>query len=101
MSMNPRARAPQPLAFKLHGQVLADREAVARHNPLQMLAFAASGRDALRIYEHECVEAARKAGATWQEIGDALGMPRQNAQRKYGDPSRKPTWQGTYKPPDN
>lgn len=29
------------------------------------------------------VNAAREAGATWQQIGDALGMTRQSAHVKY------------------
>lgn len=30
------------------------------------------------------VHAARKSGATWQQIGDALGISRQGAQQQYG-----------------
>lgn len=30
------------------------------------------------------VQAARRAGATWDEIGRVLGVRRQAAQRKYG-----------------
>jgi hypothetical protein len=32
----------------------------------------------------ESVEVARMAGATWDDIGDALGVTRQSASRKYG-----------------
>lgn len=31
-----------------------------------------------------CVSHARRAGASWTEIGDALGMSKQAAQQKFG-----------------
>jgi hypothetical protein len=31
------------------------------------------------------VKSSRMAGATWQEIGEALGVSRQAAQQRYGD----------------
>lgn len=37
----------------------------------------------LSTYEFELIEAARTAGHTWAEIGEASGMARQNAQRKF------------------
>jgi hypothetical protein len=40
-------------------------------------------REALREYEDRCVRAARDAGATWAEIGEATGMARQNAERRF------------------
>lgn len=32
------------------------------------------------------ITTARAEGRTWQEIGDALGTTRQNAQQRYGSP---------------
>ena len=31
------------------------------------------------------VNAARSSGATWEQIGDALGVSRQAAQQRYGE----------------
>lgn len=44
-------------------------------------------RDAVDCAEAHLVEAvaeARLAGATWDDIGDALGVTRQSASRRYG-----------------
>ena len=35
------------------------------------------------------VDAARNSGATWEEIGDALGVTRQAAQQRYGQHDRE------------
>lgn len=50
---------------------------------LEMLAAGPPTREAIREYEDACVLAARKRGATWTEIGDALDMARQNVQRRF------------------
>src|SRR4051812_22885886 len=84
MPMKPEARAPRPRGVELHAQVLADPAAVRKMDPLRMLTFVRATYAALQNYEFECVAAARKASATWQDVGDVVGMPRQNAQRKYG-----------------
>jgi hypothetical protein len=34
--------------------------------------------------ERELVASARREGATWQQIADALGMSRQSAQQRFG-----------------
>jgi hypothetical protein len=83
MAMDPDARAPKPGALTDYAASYVDSEYLARTDPLTMLVLGNDVRRALRSYDEECVYAARMAGATWQEIGDALGMPRQNAQRKY------------------
>jgi hypothetical protein len=101
MTMDPKARAPRPLVFEPPAEVWADPNRVTGMNPLRALALAEYSRKALDVYAHECVDAARKSGATWQEIGDAVGMPRSNAYRKYGSPHRKPSWQGANKPPND
>jgi hypothetical protein len=87
MTMNPKARAPRPKSVELPARVYADPEQTARMDPLSMLTFGKATRLALDYYEHEVATAARKAGATWQEIGAALGIPRQNAQRKFSRPN--------------
>lgn len=53
----------------------------------------AEARAAVRAAEETiaaevCV--ARANGATWREIGDALGTTRQNAEKRYG--SNAPIW---------
>jgi hypothetical protein len=40
--------------------------------------------DAIHDYQFGLVESAFIEGATWQEIGDALGVSRQAAHQKYG-----------------
>lgn len=83
MPMNPNVRAPEPGALAGYAGSYVDPEYLARTDPLTMLRLADAMRVALRAYDKECVFAARMAGATWREIGDALGTERQNAQRKY------------------
>ena len=34
--------------------------------------------------QRETVGAARRAGATWQQVGDAFGITRQAAQQRFG-----------------
>jgi hypothetical protein len=50
----------------------------------------AAARDLGRLTEdamHDAVARARTAGATWQEIGDALGASRQAAYQRFGRPA--------------
>lgn len=91
MALDPKARAPRARTLELHAPVFADRDAVKSMSPLEMLAFTVATAAHLRLYEAECVAAARKSGATWEEIGRVVGMPRQNAQRKYGQNVNQPT----------
>jgi hypothetical protein len=83
MAMDPSARAPDPGALAQYTASYTDADFLGRTDPLTMLRLGQATRAALSSYDEECVWAARKAGATWQEIGDALGMERQNAQRKF------------------
>ena len=39
--------------------------------------------------EFEAVQTVREAGATWEEIGDALGMTRQAARQRFGEVRRR------------
>lgn len=41
------------------------------------------------------VEKARAAGATWADIGDALGVSRQAAFKRFGRPNNKENEHGT------
>ena len=83
MTMDKNARAPGPGALADYARSYVDRDYLSRTDPLTMLRLGGALRVALRAYDEECVWAARKAGAIWQEVGEALGMARQNAQRKY------------------
>jgi hypothetical protein len=76
--------SPRSTAVELHARALADPGYPSRTDPLKMLTFLRVTRAAIEEYEHACVRASRKAGATWEEVGNALGMARQNAQRKFG-----------------
>lgn len=63
---------------------LAGRLARVRTSPvLEVLAERRRLASRLDSYELELVAAARDAGHTWVEIGDALGIARQNAERKF------------------
>lgn len=85
MTFDPNARPPEPDdALAQYAGRYVDDDYLARTDPLRMLRLGENLRLALRRYDRECVRAARKAGATWQEIGEAVGMARQNAQRKFG-----------------
>jgi hypothetical protein len=37
------------------------------------------------------VKRARAAGATWKQVGEALGITQQGAQKRYGDPEERET----------
>lgn len=92
MMTNVAAPDPGPLADYACSYV--DPDYLDRTDPLTMLRLAEAMRVALRAYDERCVFAARMAGATWQEVGDALGMPRQNAHRRYShlpSPRRAPS----------
>lgn len=56
----------------------------ARVGPLGVLRLLEPTRLALENYEGELVAAARKAGHTWDEIGAALGKPKQTVHRRWG-----------------
>lgn len=46
-------------------------------------------REAIARAEYDAVQLARAAGATWEAIGDELGISRQAARRKYGQPRQR------------
>jgi hypothetical protein len=56
---------------------------VSRLDPVRRL------REAAEEMETAQVEAARKAGATWTEIGAYYGLTKQGAQQRFGGPQRR------------
>ena len=70
-----------PENFKVSRRILrlAALEKVERGRARIRAAEAALDRDVL-----DAARAAREAGATWQEIGEAVGISMQGAQQKFG-----------------
>ena len=70
----------------------ADRRAwiestfVARtaENPITVMHALSRMRELLTAYERAAVHEARERGASWSEIGEALGRSRQSVQRSFG-----------------
>ena len=87
-----RARADAELAAALGdtADALADalRHGDARHVPAELntVRIAARMRAVADDALQQCVERARSAGHTWQEIGDALGTSRQAAFQRFARP---------------
>jgi uncharacterized NAD(P)/FAD-binding protein YdhS len=52
-------------------------------DPLVALRVLADSEVEIDRIRRDCVRAARAAGASWQQIGDALGMTRQSAWENY------------------
>lgn len=67
---------------------MADTATTARQKWLGRLAELARDRgDALELFDSEMLDVvtrARAEGATWDEVGDAVGLSRQGAQQHYG-----------------
>ena len=57
--------------------------------PLEALRYLAVSESELGRIRREQVIAARTAGASWQQIGDALGVSRQSAWESFTDAARK------------
>jgi hypothetical protein len=49
----------------------------------------ADTRRQLDRLEYSVIQLLRAAGATWEQIGDELGISRQHAQRRYGQLRRR------------
>lgn len=58
---------------------------VIARTPLQILAGLRDRREALDSEIARMVAAARKSGASWREIGDALGISPQAGRARYRD----------------
>ncbi len=68
-------------------------EAVNRMRSAEGIGAVAAARDLSRLTEdamRDAVAQARAAGATWQEVGDALGASRQAAFQRFGRPAAPP-----------
>jgi hypothetical protein len=52
-------------------------------DPLVALRVLADSEAEIDRIRRDCVRAARAAGASWQQIGDALGVSRQSAWESY------------------
>ena len=59
------------------------RPVFGRSGPTRAKASAATVREAAEELEAAQVEAARKAGATWIEIGACYGLTKQGAQQRF------------------
>lgn len=51
----------------------------------RLLETIVSARRELDRMEFEAVQVVREAGATWEDIGDALGISRQAARQRFGE----------------
>lgn len=75
--------------------LVADIEAEAPEDPLAQLRAAAAKKDELHELADDLlghfVEAARAAGATWSEVGDALGVSKQAAQQRHTARAERPS----------
>lgn len=78
MALAPKPKQPIP---RLAERFIDPRR--ERLTALDMLGSIQAFRSWLNDYEAQLVVAARKGGATWAEIGEAIGMARQNAERKF------------------
>ena len=74
-------KPPDPLLSYLDSYASPDWR--ARAGPLGMLRLSDPLKTALRAYENTLVASARRDGASWTDIGDALGIARQNAYRRF------------------
>jgi hypothetical protein len=45
--------------------------------------------DRLAVLEHQVVQLCRDVGATWEGIGDELGVARQTAEKRFKKPRRR------------
>lgn len=46
-------------------------------------------RGGIKRLEYQTVNLVRASGASWEDIGEALGTSRQSARRKYGQPRNR------------
>ena len=68
--------------------------------PMSRLDAARRLREAAEELEAVQIDAARKAGATWNEIGACYGLTKQGAQQRFRA-ARSPARSGTAPPPGN
>jgi hypothetical protein len=73
-----------PAAFLSHTRFYSDANWRERQGPLGILRLSDALKVGLRAYESQLVVEARRQGATWEQIGEALGTQKQNAHRRFG-----------------
>jgi hypothetical protein len=66
-------------------QLVLDEWGTTLNHDEDILAYSAIIAQAANENLRAWVGIARKKGATWEQIGDALGMSRQAAHQRYGD----------------
>jgi hypothetical protein len=76
------AALPTP-ATRRRLERLNDHDWIKEHDPVTLLPAVRGLRSALHDYEDELVAAARRQGASWQRIADALGCARQTAMERF------------------
>ena len=75
---------------RLAGAILASRPDLAERLPndpqahLELISLVATARSQSAVLLSSAVSSARRAGCTWSQIGDVLGITRQAAQQQYG-----------------
>ncbi len=69
------------IGYDTYGRLLAATGALATLD--QLAAFTATARE-IEDGTRARVWQARQDGATWQQIGDAIGVSKQAAQQRYG-----------------
>ncbi|MFI2753274.1 hypothetical protein ACGIF2_07545 [Cellulomonas sp. P22] len=58
---------------------------------LELVALARAARSETDVLLAAAVQSARSAGCTWEQVGSVLGMTRQAAQQRYGQPDASAT----------
>lgn len=62
---------------------------VDSHQYLAVLEELTVIRAAVARLEYQVVALVRASGATWEQVGESLGLSRQAATRKYGQPRKR------------
>lgn len=80
--MAENATEPDPALASFLNSLL-DKGYRERVGALGLLRLMDPTRTAMRAYEQSLVWQARLDGATWEQVGDALGIPKQTAHRRF------------------
>lgn len=59
------------------------------HDYLAVLEELIVMREAIKRLEYLTVNLVRSSGANWEDIGEAMGISRQSARRKFGQPRKR------------
>jgi hypothetical protein len=66
-------------------QLVLDEWGTTQNHDEDILAYSAIIAQVAAENLRTWIDIARKKGATWTEVGDAIGMSRQAAQQRYGE----------------